>query len=198
MLITLLLICSISCSNSIESPKPVSSENTPKGKSRERAENSEVRKKKVRDKNECYALDVGAKNILKSQTFPIDFVPFENSCFVTVYDSDSKDIPIGSEISIYKNGGKVYKFETRYHSDAATCWITTVSFKDLNDDGLMDIIVIGKCGAKSGEIQGNEVFINTGKGFRTNVQANDRLENLSKIEDIAEFVKNNKKLFSKQ
>jgi len=34
----------------------------------------------------------------------------------------------------------------------ATCWIESVSFRDLNSDSLTDIIVIGKCGANSGNI----------------------------------------------
>jgi len=144
----------------------------------------------------CLSVDTGAKVPLKSQTFPIDFEPFQNSCFVTVHDPEKADPPIGSEIAIYKNGQKIYKFDTRYHEDAATCWVEAVSFQDLNADKLTDIIVVGQCGAKSGPIQGNEVFINTGKAFHTSVKANDKLEELDKIEDIAQFVKKNQTEFN--
>ena len=164
-----------------------------------------TRKLEVRERNsklgsadkkaECLSADTGDKIPLKSQTFPIEFKPFRDSCFVTYHDADKNDPPIGSEIGIFKNGRKIYKFETRYHEDAATCWVEAVSFQDLNADELQDIIVVGKCGAKSGVIQGNEVFINTGEGFYTSVTGNDKLENLKKIKDIAKFVKTNQTEF---
>lgn len=146
--------------------------------------------------NLCLEVDTGDKFLLKPQTFPIDFKPFENSCFVTAYDPEYEDPPLGSEISIYKDGKKVYEFDSRYNPDAATCWVEAVSFEDLTDDGLIDVIVAGKCGAKSGPIQGNEVFINTGKAFYSNIDANDKLEGFSKVKDIANFVRENKQLFS--
>ncbi|NNE99791.1 MAG: hypothetical protein HKN25_12290 [Pyrinomonadaceae bacterium] len=148
-----------------------------------------------KSKAACLSVDVGKKFPLKSQTFPIDFEPFRDSCFVTYHDPENSDPPIGSEIGIFKNGRKIYTFETRYHADAATCWVEAVSFQDLNADKLVDIIVVGKCGAKSGDMQGNEVFINTGKGFHTSVAANDKLEQFTKLKDIAEFVKKNKTEF---
>ncbi len=146
--------------------------------------------------NRCLDVDTGDKFLLKAQTFPIDFKPFENSCFVTAYDPEYEDPPLGCEISIYRDGKKIYGFDSRYNPDAATCWVEGVSFEDLSGDGLTDIIVAGKCGAKSGPIQGNEVFINTGKEFYTNIEANDRLENFSNLKDIAKFVRKNKQLFS--
>ena len=115
---------------------------------------------------------------------------------MTIHDPENNDPPIGSEIAVYKNGRKIYKFDTRYHSDAATCWVEAVSFQDLNADQLTDIIVVGQCGAKSGPIQGNEVFINTGNAFHTSVSANDKLEKLKKIKDIADFVKKNQTEFT--
>ena len=148
-------------------------------------------------KEECYAVDTGDKFLLKSQTFPIDFEPFRNSCFVTSHDPEYDDPPLGSEISVYTNGKRVYKFDSRYNPNAATCWVKAVSFQDVTDDRLVDVIVIGQCGAKSGPIQGNEVFINTGTAFYTNVEANDSLEEFTTIKDVANFVRKNKKLFEK-
>lgn len=148
-------------------------------------------------KKECENVNVGDDMILKSQTFPIDFKPFEGSCFVTKHNPEYDDPPIGSEIAIYKNGEKVYKFDTRYHADAATCWIEAVAFQDLNNDELKDIVVVGKCGAKAGQIQGNEVFANNGKGFDTDVKGNDALEDFKTVKEISNFVKKNQKLFFK-
>jgi hypothetical protein len=146
-------------------------------------------------KKKCEAIDTGDNILLKSQTFPFDEKPFEGSCFVTEHNAEFDDPPIGSEISIYKDGKRVYRFDSRYNPDSATCYVKAVAFEDLNDDGLMDVIVSGECGAKSGDLIGNEVFINTGNDFYTSTEANDKLEVFTKIKDVADFVRKNKKTF---
>ncbi len=146
---------------------------------------------------ECRGVDTGDRFLLTSQTFPIDFKPFEKSCFVTTHDPEYDDPPLGSEISIYKDGQQIYKFDSRFNPNAATCWVNAVGFEDVNNDGLTDVIVVGQCGAKSDDILANEVYINTGTGFSTDIGANDQLEQFNKIKDIAEFVRKNKQLFSK-
>lgn len=150
---------------------------------------------KTPSKKDCENIDTGDNPVLKSQTFPIDFQPFEGSCFVTEHNPEYDDPPLGSEIYIYKNGKRIYQFSSRYNPDSATCWVEAVAFEDLNNDSLKDIIVAGKCGAKSGDVQGNEVFINDGKDFYTSVGANDKLDEFSKIKDIANFVRNNQEIF---
>ena len=146
---------------------------------------------------ECHSSDTGDRFVLENQTFPIDFKPFENACFVTSHDPEFDDPPLGSVFSIYKDGKNVYEFDSRFNPDAASCWVEGVAFEDLTDDGLIDIIVVGKCGLKPGETQGNEVFINNGKGFYTVVESNDRLDDVNKIKDIADFVRKNNQLFAK-
>lgn len=148
------------------------------------------------EKAECLNVNTGDKSLLKSQTFPFDFDPFEGSCFVTAHDSEFNDPPIGSEISLYKDGKEIYKFESRFNPDSATCYVEAVAFEDLNGDNLQDIIVVGKCGAKSGELVANEVFMNTGEGtFYTNARSNDKLEAYTKIKDVSDFVKKNEDIF---
>lgn len=161
-----------------------------------RAKNkTQSRKIKNVSNKECLETDTGDKLILEDQTFAVDFKPFEGSCFVTSHNPEYDDPPIGSEFKIYNDGKEVYKFDSRYHANAATCWVEAVAFEDLNKDSLIDIIVAGKCGAKSGEVIGNEVFANNGEGFDTNVAGNDELEKFNTIKEIAQFVKANENLF---
>ncbi len=160
-----------------------------------KSENKETTSVTTITKKQCEQVDTGDNILLKSQTFPFDAKPFEGTCFVTEHNPEFDDPPIGSEISLYKDGKRIYRFDSRYNPDSATCYVVGVAFQDLNDDGLKDVIVAGKCGAKSGEIIGNEVFINTGKDFYTSTEANDKLEEFTKIKDIADFVRKNKKDF---
>ena len=148
-----------------------------------------------KDSAECFAVDTGEKDILESRTFAIDFEPFKGSCFVTAHDAGRTDPPIGSVIAIYRDGKRIYEFNSRYNPNAAGCWVEDVSFQDLTEDGLTDVIVMGMCGAKSGDIRGNEVFVNTGKGFKTDVAANDRLERFQTVEEVVDFVRQNQQLF---
>lgn len=144
----------------------------------------------------CFAVDTGDRQILKSQTYPIDFEPFEDSCFVTTYDPEYTDLPLGSAFSIYKNGKQVYEFESRFNPDAVNCHVTDVDFEDLTDDGLIDVIILGKCGTTPDEMQGNEVFINDGNAFVTAIEINDKLDDFKTSEEIANFVRKNKDLFT--
>jgi hypothetical protein len=209
------LFCSFSCSRS-ETPKtertgpnktrPEKKTNNNKKELRGKTSNSNYQTKTPEKPNrseaeyklakkKCEEIDTGDNFLLKSQTFPFDEKPFEDSCFVTEHNPEFDDPPFGSEISIYKGGKRVYRFDSRYNPDSATCYVEAVSFQDLNEDKLTDIIVAGKCGAKSGEIIGNEVFINTGTDFYTNTEANDKLETFSKIKEIADFVRKNQEIF---
>lgn len=171
--------------------KPENTDNSTPGSERPKKSGAEYKLAKKK----CEQIETGDNILLKSQTFPFDEKPFEGSCFVTEHNPEFDDPPIGSEISIYKDGKRVYRFDSRYNPDSATCYVTGVAFQDLNDDGLTDVIVAGKCGAKSGESIGNEVFINTGKDFYTSTEANDKLEVFTKIKDIADFVRKNKEIF---
>jgi len=145
----------------------------------------------------CTGLDTGEKAILKSQTFPIDFEPFKGSCFVTTHDPEFTDPPLGSEVGIFKDGTQIYQFDSSFDENSATCWVIAVGFRDINDDGLMDIVIAGKCGAKSGPIVTNEIQMNDGRGFYTNVAGNDELEKFTTIKEITDFARKNKQLFER-
>ena len=160
----------------------------------ENAENGDSAKRSAAD-DACRKLETGDKAMLAKQTFAFDNPPFRNSCFVTVYDPEFEDPPLGSEIAIYKDGKSIYRFESQYGPDNGPCWVTAVAFRDLNEDGLIDIVVTGKCGATAGSYAANEVFINDGKAFFTNITANDRLESFTRVKEIVDFVRTNKKLF---
>lgn len=148
-----------------------------------------------KNKSGCARIDTGEKTVLKSQTFPIDFAPFKNSCFVTAHDPEYTDPPLGSEFSIYRDGEEVFFFPGQFNGVTIGCWVEAVSFQDLNTDNLTDIIVVGKCSAKTAPYHENMVYVNTGRTFITDEDANYKLVDLKTIKDIADFVKRNKQIF---
>jgi hypothetical protein len=148
-------------------------------------------------KSECLNIEAGDKAVLAKQTFPIDFEPFRTSCFVTLYNPENDDPPLESEIAIYTDGKEVFSFPNQFNGVEFGCWVEGVSFQDLNEDGLTDIIVAGMCSAKTAPYSENMVYVNTGTGFTTDINANYKLENFKKISEIASFVKKNQALFFK-
>ncbi len=168
-------------------------------KSDKSKENSSPAKGEVPEKDsakiDCSNIDTGDKTILKSQTFPIDFAPFKNSCFVTVHNPEYTDPPLDSEISIYRNGEEVFYFAGQFNGVTVGCWVDAVSFQDLNGDNLTDIIIVGKCSGKSGSYNENVVYVNTGTTFMTDEDANYKLNGFQKTGEISDFVKRNKQLF---
>jgi hypothetical protein len=145
----------------------------------------------------CYAVDTGDNVVQKSQTFPVDFEPFKGSCFVTSYNPEYDDPPMETEYAIYKGGKKVFDFPERFNGATFGCWVEAVAFQDLNNDGLTDITVVGKCSAKAAPYNENMVYINTGKAFVTRPDGNNRLGDLKSAKEIADFVEDNKEIFFK-
>jgi hypothetical protein len=148
-------------------------------------------------KKDCESVDTGDNALLKSQTFPVNFDPFRNSCFVTSYNPEYDDPPMESEIAIYKDGRKVFDFPNQFNGVLTGCWIDAVSFQDLNADGLTDVIAVGKCSAKTAPYNENVLYVNTGKAFVTDENANYKLADFKKASDAADFVKRNQQLFFK-
>jgi hypothetical protein len=145
----------------------------------------------------CLAVDTGDNVVLKAQTFPIDFAPFEDSCFVTSHNPEFDDPPMESNIAIYRSGKKVFDFPSQFNGATFGCWVDAVAFQDLNTDGRTDIIVVGKCNAKSQAYNENMVYVNTGKAFTTDADANLKISEMAKVKDIADFVRKNQNIFFK-
>lgn len=165
------------------------------GKSVSETGNPQDLTEKLSGKNQCSNIDTGDKTLLKSQTFPIDFAPFRNSCFVTAHNPEYDDPPIDSEFSIYKDGEQVFMFPSQFNGVTFGCWVEAVSFEDLNNDNLTDIIVAGLCCAKSDSYSENMIYVNNGSGFNTNEEANYQLNDFKKIKDISNFAKQNQNIF---
>jgi len=145
---------------------------------------------------ECFNVLIPTdKKIDKKQTFAFDHEPFKNACFVTIHEAGYDDPPLNSEFFIYKNGERVYKFPNQFNGITTGCWAEGVAFQDLNEDGLTDIIIAGMCSAKSAPYSENMVYVNKGKEFTTNEEANYTLEKFKKIKDITDFVKQNREQF---
>jgi hypothetical protein len=146
----------------------------------------------------CQEIDTGDTDILKSQTFAINFEPFLDSCFVTTHNPELDDPPIESEIAIYRDNKRVFDFPDQFLKRSTLCWVRAVGFEDLNNDGLVDIIVVGKCQAKMGDYNEHAVYANTGKGFTTDDGANSEIYELDSVRAIADHVrKNPAKFFNK-
>jgi len=145
---------------------------------------------------DCFNIKLPAdKKLDKKQTFAFDYEPFKNACFVTIHEAEYDDPPLNSEFFIYKDGKQVYKFQNQFNGVTTGCWAEGVAFQDLNEDGLTDIIIAGMCSAKTAPYSENMVYVNKGKDFATNEDANYTLEKFKKIKDITDFVKQNKEQF---
>lgn len=144
---------------------------------------------------ECQRVETGDNVVLKSQTFPFDFAPFQGSCFVTAHNPEYDEPPMESEFAIYKDGKKAFVFPGQFNGTTFGCWVDAVTFQDLNDDNLTDVIVVGKCSAKTAPYNENMVYVNTGKAFLTREDANYKLTEFKKAKDIADFVQKNQQLF---
>jgi hypothetical protein len=150
---------------------------------------------KAAAQTDCLNTRVAGKKTDEKQTFAFDHEPFKNACFVTAHDAEYDDPPLNSEFFIYKNGKEVYKFPNQFNGVTTGCWAEAVAFQDLNEDNLTDVILVGKCSAKTAPYNENMVYVNKGKEFTTNEEANYTLEKFKKIKDIADFVKANKEQF---
>lgn len=148
-------------------------------------------------KNDCLSVETGDNEIVKAQTFPVDFAPFDNSCFVTANNPEFNDPPMESEFAIYKDGKKVFDFPSQFNGIEFGCWVEGVAFEDLNGDNLKDVAVVGKCSAKSAPYNENMIYVNTGKAFTTIEDANYKLADFKKIKEITDFAKANKNIFFK-
>jgi uncharacterized protein YfkK (UPF0435 family) len=171
-----------------------SDEKNPANKKTEEEKKDKV-KKNDDAKAECLKTKVENKKIDEKQTFVFDFAPFNGSCFVTAHDAEFDNPPLNSEFAIYKDGKEVFKFPNQFNGVNTGCWLEAVAFDDLNEDDLTDIIVIGKCSAKTGPYHENMVYVNKGDRFTTSEEANYTLEKFNKIKDISDFVKKNKEQF---
>lgn len=148
-------------------------------------------------KADCASVDTGDNQILAKQTFPLDFAPFTNSCFVTAHNPEYDDPPMESEFAIYKDGRKVFDFPEQFNGVEFGCWVDGVAFEDLNADSLKDIIVVGKCSAKTAPYNENMVYVNTGRAFTTDENANYKLADFKKTKDVTDFARKNQTIFFK-
>jgi len=172
--------------NSAEASKPA---NTPTA-------NSETAAKANLDS--CKGLKLAGKTFIPKQSFPVDFDPFKGGCFATFGSKDDmldeKDVPRGSTFHFFKDGKSVYDLPDAFGGQEA-CWVEAVAFKDLNGDGRTDILIAGSCLAAKDSYPSNAVYVNDGKGFKTNADANAKLDELDNAKAIEDYVKKNIKTF---
>lgn len=133
----------------------------------------------------------------KKQNFPLDFPPFEKSCFVVFHDPEFTNPALGAQYFIYRDGKEIFNFPEQFNGGNATCWVDAVAFEDINADQLKDIIVVGKCGEKSGSYNENMVYINTGKDFKVNKDANMEMMDFNKTSQIKDYVNQHQSDFAK-
>lgn len=146
----------------------------------------------------CGAFSQAGKRFISSQSFPFDFEPFKGSCFVTFASKeemmDDKDVPRGSTFYIYTDGKQAFELPDAFAGQSG-CWVEGVGFSDLNGDGKTDIVLAGKCLGAKDSYPANAVYVNNGKGFTTDADANEKLEELKTVDAIKAFVKRDVKSF---
>lgn len=146
----------------------------------------------------CAGFKAQGKVLIAKQTFPFDYEPFKGSCFVTFARKDDmldeKDVPRGSTFHIYSNGKDVFEFPDAFGGQPA-CWVEAVAFDDLNGDGQTDVVMAGRCLSAKDSYPTNAIFVNNGRGFTTNDEANAELDEFKTIDQIKTFVKKNIKRF---
>lgn len=151
-----------------------------------------------KDADSCPAVKRDGMIQIKSQTFPFNFKPFNDMCFVTFGNLDQmldeRDVPRGSTFHLYQNGQSVLDLPDAFDGQEA-CWVEGVSFKDLNSDGFTDIIIAGSCLAARDSYPANAIFVNTGEDFTTDAAANEKLADFKKLSEIEAFVRKNQSIF---
>jgi len=147
---------------------------------------------------QCYQSKIAGKVLVREQTFVFDHKPYEKSCFVTFANPDEMvdktDVPRGSTFHIFTNGEDMFEFPDAFNGQTA-CWVEALSFDDLNNDGQTDVIMSGRCLGAKDSYPTNAIFVNVGKGFSTNEEANAELDDLQNIQQIRDFVRKNLKRF---
>ncbi len=146
---------------------------------------------------DCLKNRRGGKVPDAKQTFVMDFEPFQDACFITFHDGEYTNPPLNSEFYVYRDSKQIFEFPGQFNGVTTGCWAEAVSFVDLNEDELKDIIVAGMCGAKAGPYSENMVYRNTGDGFTTSEDANYKLADFKRIKEIENFVRRNRQLFFK-
>lgn len=146
---------------------------------------------------DCGELKKAGFALDKKQTFPVDFPPFEKSCFAVFHDPDFTNPALGAQFFIYRDGAEIFAFPEQFNGGNATCWVDAVAFEDINKDALKDVLVAGKCGAKSGAYNENMAYINTGESFKVNKDANMEMMDFSKISQMKDFIEKNQESFAK-
>lgn len=148
--------------------------------------------------DKCNDLKLPGKNFIAKQSFPIDFEPFAGGCFATFGSKDEmldeKDVPRGSTFHIFKGGKSLLELPDAFDGQPA-CWVEAVSFKDLNGDGKTDIIMAGSCLSAKDSYPSNAVYVNNGKTFTTDADANSKLNDLKTTKAIEDYVTSHMKSF---
>lgn len=145
----------------------------------------------------CMDVSTGDDVVAKSQTFPIDFEPFKGGCFVTSYNPEYDDPPMETNIAVYRNGKKTFDFPDQFNGATFGCHVEAVAFQDVNRDRRKDIVVVGKCSAKSESYYENMIYVNNGKNFNTIPDLNNKLSDFKTAKEITDFVEENSQILFK-
>lgn len=205
-LILMILAAAVFSACSGETSEPNRAENTGTNKPVSTANNNESNEApanananaapKAPTRAECQAIQTGDDEVLKTQTYVMDFEPFKASCFVTTYNADT-DPPMEAKMAVYHDGEKVFDLPGQFNGSTMGCTVEGVAFGDLNNDAKKDIVVIGKCISNTGPYNENMIYVNDGEKFTTDEGANSVLVDYDNAKDVIEFAKKNPKIFFK-
>lgn len=133
--------------------------------------------------------------IIATQSFDVEFPHFGKVKFASYADNSEKPV-FKPRLYFYlmKENDIVYTFPEFYgHEDGFDCgYVEAVGLRDLNDDGLKDIIIIGSCLA-SKPFPVIDVYFNAKDHFyndkKLNMALNSELDNKSVAEVVKYFKK---------
>lgn len=139
--------------------------------------------------------------IIEEQVFPIELENFGEVYFVPALDNETKRMAL---FIIEEDGSVVYKtdqLETNYRNRGELVQlnkgIAAVSFQDVNEDGLLDIVLITFCENVVGDYAGKtykigDVLFQNKQGFYRDWRLSDKINRFSmnkSIEFITSFVR---------
>lgn len=145
----------------------------------------------------CFETNTGDTDIVREQTFAIEFEPFKGTCFITMHNPEYDDPPLESEFAIYRGNRRIAEFPDQFNGVNFGCWVEAVGFQDLNEDQKINAVIVAKCSGKSGEYYENMVYANDGRGFTTNLDANYKLAEFKTVRQVAEYAREHRSAFFK-
>ena len=134
-------------------------------------------------------LKYGGLQVIENQCFPVVLENYGNVKFISGLKQEGTDI-IGVFYLVDSKNNVIYKFLDFYGNATGTFTnIKAISFTDVNNDGLKDIIIIANYKANEIPITICSIYFQKGKEFINDKSFDDKVNSSSNNKDIATVLK---------